>query len=208
MRFARLKKGLNAGGTGRFTALLLALLFLIGMIYGVLCFYFSSDTSSAFGGAAVSMAQGYAQRIHTDSMLICLKNAFSSTLLFLALAYLLGYSAIAQPIILLLLPVRGLGVGFFMASLYREFGLRGVLYCLLVLLVNLVVSFFCILIACREAFALSNMLFKSFAVPHSPPVTAAAVKLYNLKIGILLAIGFAGALSELLFSVLFGGVLK
>lgn len=184
---------------------LLSMLFLIGMFYGTLILrvnIFNDDI------IVTNLMTEYINKYQTQTVLACFYSSITSTCLFLVISYLLGYSAVFQPIILLLPLIRGIGLGYLMSLIYSTYLMKGVLFCAVIIIPSAVVSFFCILFACRESIKLSNLFFFSFAKKNSKQVEMSTVRLYTLKLAILLLISIGGAILEAVCFFLFGGIFK
>lgn len=179
----------------------LLLLFLVGMIYGVLMLK-GGDT---FGWMQLYTGE-YFSALGERTLLQSFFTSFSSVFFYLLASYLLGFCAIGQPVLLLLPFFRGLGLGAFMGYLYVSYGFSGVGYCFLVLLPAAVIALLAILIACRESLRLSAMLFSNFVLGRGTASGRGVMKLYNLKYLILCAFALASALISTLCIVLFGGI--
>lgn len=183
--------------------LLLIVMFIFGMLYGVLLIGGNKELYQTF-----SLFTGeYAQQQQEQSVLQSFLLAFHSSILFIVIPYLLGYSAIGHPVTLFVPFFKGLGLGAFMGNLYSSHGLQGIGYSVLIIVPYTLVALLAIMIACRESLRLSNLFFLSFASKRGTPVTMGAIKLYNVKYLILCVIILISAIlntvSILLFSRLF-----
>ena len=180
----------------------LTALFFLGMVYGVLLF-----KSGSISGWLQFFVGEYTAGLSRQSVLQSFTSAFGAAFLFLLAPYLLGYSAVGIPFVLLIPFFKGLGLGGFMAYLYIGQGLRGFGYCALILLPYTVVALIAIIIACRESIRLSGALFQSFLPKHGHPLGADALKLYHIKLLVLCGFAIVSALlytiCVLLFSRLF-----
>lgn len=183
---------------------LLVGMFVIGMIYGVLLTKSSSETLSNTIGVITAE---YTAKLTQQTIFQSFMSSFLSTIVFVLLPYLFGYSAVGQPLIVLIPWFKGLGLGFFMANLYVTQGVSGVLFCALVVLPSTLIALFCILIASREGLKLSNLFFQSFIGKQHIVVCPTTIKLYNLKLLVLLCISLIAAavnvVAVLLFSRMF-----
>lgn len=185
--------------------ILLSMLFLIGIFYGTLILrvnIFNNDI------IITNLMEEYITKHQEQTVLACFYSSITSTCLFIIISYLLGYSAVFQPIILMLPLIRGIGLGYLMSLIYSTYLVRGVIFCAVIIIPSAIVSFFCILFACREAIKLSNLFFFSFARKNSKPVELSTIRLYTLKLVILLLISVGGAILEAICFFLFGGIFK
>lgn len=179
-------------------------LFCIGMLYGVMLV--RAGGSDVENGVSALLGE-YVRQARAQTPFGYFKDSVWLSIFTLLVPYLAGYSAIGQPLALLTPIIRGLTLGFFMSSLYLQFGFQGVIYSLLVLIPNTLVCIFCLMIVCRESIRLSNLFLGSFAFRHSTGVTLTVIKLYHVKLGILLLISLGGSLLDLTCFLLFGGLL-
>lgn len=185
--------------------ILLSMLFLIGIFYGTLILrvnVFNNDV------IINNLMEGYINKYKAQTVLACFYSSITSTCVFIVSSYLLGFSAVFQPIILFLPLIRGIGLGYLMSLIYSTYLIKGVFFCAVIILPSAIVSFFCVLFACREAIKLSNLFFFSFARKNSKKVELATIKLYTLKLVILLLISIGGAILEAVCFFLFGGIFK
>lgn len=159
----------------------LLLFFVLGMMYGVLLLRSQTDVYTYLQ----FWTGEYTQSLQERSLLQNFWAAFSSIFLFLFAAYLLGFSSIGQPCILLIPLFRGLGLGSFMGYLYVEKGIAGIGYSILILLPYSLLALVTIVIGCREALRLSASLFRSALLGTGTPIGISALKLYHIKFLIL-----------------------
>lgn len=184
---------------------LLSMLFLIGIFYGTLILRVNVYHNDVILG---NLMEEYINKYQTQTVLACFYSSMTSTFIFMITSYLLGYSAIFQPITLLLPLIRGMGLGYLMSLIYSIYLIKGVFFCTLIIIPSAIVSFFCILFACRESIKLSNSFFFSFARKNSKPVEISTIRLYTLKLVILLLISIGGAVLEATCFFVFGGIFK
>lgn len=131
-----------------------------------------------------------------------LVNSFSGAFILLLVCFLLGLSAAAQPLELLVPFFRGLGAGASIAGMYSSYGLAGAGASVVLILPNAVATAFVMIIAAREAIRFSFGLYRAAFGRHSSgePMD---VKLYFTKFVILCAIL---AVSSLIDSLLTFGL--
>lgn len=183
--------------------ILLCAMFVIGMLYGVLLLKLGSGSLSE----AISLiTAGYRSKLQSLTVVESFFSAFSSAFAFVLIPYLLGYSAVFQPLILLLPWFKGLGLGFFMANIYLSYGFSGMGFCALFVIPQTVIVIFCMIVACREALKLSNMFFFSFAGKSRECVTLNSVRLYNIKFAVLSGMCLLAAIVDVLCSLIFSGL--
>lgn len=183
--------------------LALFLLFLTGMVYGVLMLR---------GGSLFELLHSYSVNylatIRENTLFQNFFSLFSSAFFYLLGAYLLGFSAIGQPFILLLPFFRGLGLGAFMGYFYVTYGLRGIGCCLLVVLPAALVALLALIIGCRESLRLSILLFSGFRSGKSASLGRNTLKLYHLKFLILIVFALISAILGTVCILLFAGLFQ
>ncbi len=126
-----------------------------------------------------------------------------SLLVFLAVPYFSGFSAVGQPLCCGAVFVKALGVGSFLAGLYREYAWQGVGYCAVVVAVPLTISFFILLLACRESVRFSNRIFAVALLGKPGNIGVSAIRLYHIKYLFIVGFAVVGALVDVLFTVCF-----
>lgn len=183
--------------------LALIVLFFLGMVYGVLLF--QSGSISVWLQFFVGE---YTAGLAHQSVVQSFTTAFGSAFLFLLTSYLLGYSAVGIPFVLLIPFFKGLGLGGLMAYLYWGQGFRGFGYCVLILLPYTVVALIAIIIGCRESIRLSAALFSSFLPNRGHPLGADAMKLYHIKFLVLSGFAIVSALLHTICVLLFSGMFQ
>lgn len=116
-----------------------------------------------------------------------LVNSFSGAFLLLLVCFLLGLSAAAQPLELLVPLFRGLGAGASIAGMYSSYGLAGAGASVVLILPNAVATAFVMIIAAREAIRFSFGLYRA-AFGRNAAGEPMDIKLYFTKFVILCAI--------------------
>ena len=145
-------------GTGIYKSGVLAFFagaILIGALLGAVtfCFMGSDELSmlSVFSNSFVDV------RSSGDLEEILVRSFFSSTV-FLAVVFLSGFSSLGQPLAVAVLLLRGMGWGVAMSQLYSIYGGHGVLLSAMFVLLPAVITAAALMIAAREAVAMSNIL--------------------------------------------------
>lgn len=195
----KVKIGQASKQTVLFTVI--SVLFLVGMLYGVLLIGQPGFSSSPIFRLITGE---YFTQLQSDSPFGAMFSACISTWFYIFAAYLCGFSGVGQPFVLSLPFWKGLGLGYFMAYLYRQYYFSGVCYSLLLLLPQTLVSLFCLMIACREGLHLSNLLFGTLFRGRAIGFTGQTWHTFFIKLGVLLAIGLFGSLLSGIGTVLFG----
>ncbi len=104
-------------------------------------------------------AQNFAQERLDSSFLDVLTSSFIGGTILMGVAFLCGFSSIAQPIEFLLPFFKGLGLGASIAQIYISNGGAGVIIALLLIVPNAAIACFAVLFAVKEAIRYSNKYF-------------------------------------------------
>lgn len=125
----------------------------IGIIIGAII------SVADYGNESVLLHQ-YFSPIHSGNTLIeVFGNTFLSSLLFLSCIFILGMSAIGQPLGVGLLIYRGIGIGFSVAFMYMQNGIEALPAVLLLVMPKAIGIIFLSSLAVREMLKLSAELF-------------------------------------------------
>ena len=145
-------------GTGIYKSGVLAFFagaILIGALLGAVTFCFmGSDELSMLSVLSNSFVD---VRSSGDLEEILVRSFFSSTV-FLAVVFLSGFSSLGQPLAVAVLLLRGMGWGVAMSQLYSIYGGHGALLSAMFVLLPAVITAAALMIAAREAVAMSNIL--------------------------------------------------
>ncbi|MDL2233313.1 hypothetical protein LJC63_07010 [Ruminococcaceae bacterium OttesenSCG-928-L11] len=174
----------------------LGCLFLTGVLLGaVLLGYAGGETLEFLTG----LTEGYVERRQAQSVMENFASSCTSSLLFVGILFMSGFSAIAQPVEIALPFFRGLGYGFSIASLYAAYSSGTTGFVCLYLMPNMAISTIAILFCAREAVRMSNGFYRALRM------TGPDSGMYSLRIyGARFFVGaFACVLSALLESFTF-----
>lgn len=177
---------------------------LLGVFVGSLAFC-SMDKSTLSGLSFVT--QGFIQTRKEQGMLEILLSSLLSSSGMLLIIFLLGFSAVSQPIELMIPFFRGLGLGASIAQIYTVSSTRGFVIVFLLILPYAIITSFAIIIAVREAIKLSNILISNVISSTSNDNMKAIARLYFIKLLVLEAIIAFGAIVDCICSMLFSGIL-
>lgn len=181
------------------------ILFVVGMIYGTLL---SKSGSTELIDDLGIITKGYIDNRANQTLLKIFSGSFCSSMIFLIIPYLLGFSAIGQ-IGTALVPIfKGLGLGATMGCLYQNYGLSGIGYSALIIVPQTVIALFAIMTACRESVKLSNLIFLTFFPSKGKSVCLNTIKLYHIKFFILLLFILFSAVIDTFTGLFFSGVFK
>lgn len=173
----------------------LSALYFFGVLIGtVLYCTLDSEKLRVLDGIAGSFVEGRLNHTFWQTLV----NSFSGAFLLLLLCFLLGFSAAAQPLELLVPLFRGLGAGASIAGMYGGYGLAGVGAAAVLIVPNAVAAAFVMIIAAREAIRFSFGLYRAaFGRDRAEPLD---VKLYFTKFVILCAILAVSSLADSLLT--------
>lgn len=182
----------------------LLFLFILGMFYGTLLI--KSDNDSVWSQLEI-ITNEYRAIQMKQSLITTFINSFLSSLIFLIIPYIFGYSSIGQIGTFFIPFFYGLGLGCALGYLYMNYGVKGILYSAVIVIPHSVITLFALLIGCRESTKLSSLIFLGFFSSNAKSVNSTTIKLYNIKFFILcLMIVIASVINVLtvmLFSKLF-----
>ena len=192
-------------GTGIYKSGVLAFFagaILIGALLGAVtfCFMGSDELSmlSVFSNSFVDV------RSSGDLEEILVRSFFSSTV-FLAVVFLSGFSSLGQPLAVAVLLLRGMGWGVAMSQLYSIYGGHGVLLSAMVVLLPAVITAAALMIAAREAVAMSNILLCIVFSEGQHGGLRQTVRFYAVKFLVLEAAAAVAAALECLLTIIFAG---
>jgi len=86
-------------------------------------------------------------------------SALGASMIFVGVLFVIGFCAIAQPVIIAAPLVRGVGFGFSAASLYARYGAHAAGFISVLILPGMLISTVAILICCKHALRLSGAFF-------------------------------------------------
>lgn len=135
-----------------------ATLFLAGVLAGAL--FLKSVSPETIKNLSVIVGQ-FAKRRGEQDLLSTFTSSFTSTALMLAILFVCGFCAVAQPVIVLMPFFRGLGFGYQAGYLYAQNGFMGVGYVAMVLLPNMLLSTLILIYGCGEAFTMSTSYYRA-----------------------------------------------
>lgn len=162
----------------------LSALYFLGVLIGtVLYCTLDSEKIRVLDSLAGSFVAGRLNHTFWQTLV----NSFSGAFLLLLLCFLLGLSAAAQPLELLVPLFRGLGAGAAIAGMYSSYGLAGAGASVVLILPNAVATAFVMIIAAREAIRFSFGLYRA-AFGRNTAGEPMDIRLYFTKFVILCAI--------------------
>ena len=132
-------------------------------------------------------------------------SSFVSSTVFIAVVFLSGLSALGQPLAVAVLLLRGMGWGAAMSQLYSIYGGRGALLSAVFVLLPAVITAAALMIAAREAVAMSNILLCIVFFDRQHNGLRQTMRLYTVKFLVLEAAAAVSAGLECLLTVIFAG---
>lgn len=184
--------------------IILMILLLGGVLIGTLAFCFMKKediTNLSF------ITQLFIKNKADLPFIKSLANTFFSSGIIVLLCFILGFSAITQPVELVVPVFKGLGLGASIAYIYVMYGVKGFLISFLLIMPNAVISSICIIVAVRECIKMSNK-FTLYALSYAENVEVKPeIKLYILKFVILFVVIGLSSLIDSLLAFIFAGLL-
>lgn len=185
--------------TGRNIFLVMLGLFVLGMMYGSILL---QNGDSILVDGLSQIQEGFLEHRKNGRFLGIFWESLCSSGIFFLLSFLLGFSAVGQPVCFCLPFVRGLGLGSCISYFYLYDSYMGIGYCAVVMLPGMVLSVFALILSARESIRFSNSLLQSFWKSNSR-LSQTALKLYVMKHLILLGVLILSALLDSILAVLF-----
>lgn len=181
---------------------LIALLLLSGMIFGTFCVGLAEENT--IESLDFLFASNFKVRSQ-QSLFEIFSTSLTSSFVFVALMTLLGLSVWGVLSIPIVPFFRGFGLGLTAGFLYSNYGIKGFLYHLIVLLPGVIISSVAILIHARESLVFSARLMSKILPKGNIDRLWERTKLYFLRTGYVLIILAASSLVDMLFTMLFSG---
>ena len=144
-------------GRQNYMVLGFGLLLLLGASVGTSLF---ATAESSTLGSLTRLTQLFVENRSQQNFYQNFVAAAVSSLTAAVVLFLCGFSAVAQPLELLVPFVRGLGFGFSVASIYNQYGTGAAGYVALFILPGMVGASVVILFCCRESLRLSRHFFR------------------------------------------------
>lgn len=185
---------------------LLAVLFLFGLLLGVL--YIANADSSVLTMLDYLFFSSIETRMNHSFPLIFVASVTSS-FLFLLASFLGGLTMWGSLFVPLLSILRGFGLGMTAGHVY-SFGVAGVFYQILVVLPGAMFSCFAVLFSAKESIYFSRQLNHVHHIRRNPKLYAPqpSVQNYAIRIGILSCLALFGALLDVFATLLFSGIFQ
>lgn len=179
-------------------------LFVLGMMYGSILL---KDGSEEILFSLAKIQDTYLTEKSAHSVIYTFFNSVISSGSFFLGSFLLGFSAIGQPLSYGIIFLKGLGIGSSIGYLYLHYGFAGIGYSALLILPGAVVAVFALILSARESIRLSNLLFFSM-VREGNPLSKSTCRLYLLKHVILFGFILVSALLDSILTLIFAGMFQ
>ena len=202
-RTSDFSKGLNLSRTKVLVLALMGIM-LLGVLIGTLTF--CNMKSGDFSNLSF-ITQGFIKNRGEQTFIKTLLTSFYTSGLLALICFLLGFSAIAQPIEILVPLFRGIGLGTSIAYIYSCYGFKGFFIALIMIMPHAVISSIAIIIAARESMRLSNLFTNKAMSSKNEGDLRSSIKLYLLKFVILFGIIAISALIDSILTFSFAGIL-
>jgi len=157
--------------------LVLGALFMAGVILGAMLLNGAGDETI---GLLERVLGGFIARRQQGGLSENFFSAFGSSMLFVAVLFVIGFCAVAQPVIVAAPLIRGLGFGFTAAALYARYGTAAAGFVGVLILPGMLITTVAILLCCKQALRLSGAFF--FAMR---PRAAGADQPFSLRVYVL-----------------------
>lgn len=182
---------------------LLLFTFTIGLMYGSIMLKSTSDNIFPI---LETIQKAFTKSKADNSFISNTLSSFTSSILFLFIVFLSGFSAIGQPVGFITLFIKGLGLGSCISYFYLTYSFQGLLYVLVIIVPSMLITLLALILSAKESIKLSNLIFSTFTSENS--VTITTLKLYIIKHLVLVIFLIASSILDGLFAILFADIFK
>ncbi len=181
------------------------MLFLTGVfILGTLCGVILNSTSSqTVSDKLASILKSYMEARNTESFFMGFLHSMLSSFILAVITFFMGLSSFSVPFIVLIPYIRGLGVGMLAGFLYSTYALKGVGYCMLMIIPYTTISVLALILCCRESMRMSIEISRVFKKNNAKSSLKGDFKLYCARFGAFMVIFILAALVDAFFSSAF-----
>ncbi len=145
--------------------LILTVLFVCGLLFGAFIFRNTADNIVSFLSEYVT-DNLFKRKDYSFFKIFCV--SLVSVIPFFASAFIFGLSPIGPFLVPLTAFLRGSGIGLITGYLYKTHEIKGIAFCLLILMPSFLFSSFVILLSSCESIKFSGALFRSFSIKAEP----------------------------------------
>ncbi len=180
--------------------IIIYLLFLVGLLCGVMVIKNASDAFSQFVG---SLVKNFIEQRNTQGFTLVFWNSFLSALPYFLALFLFGVSPAGSAVVPSILFLRGLGIGLICGYLYRFFIIKGIAFSALLIIPAAMLVSFIFILASRESFGFSLILAR-LVLPSSPAMRLSGdFKLYCFRYLFLAGLLLLASLVDAVLSICF-----
>ncbi|MGI5959465.1 MAG: stage II sporulation protein M [Massiliimalia sp.] len=176
--------------------------FVLGMMYGSILL---QQGDGVLFDSLSQIQKGFLETQKTGNLLRLVCESLCSSGLFFLITFLMGFSAIGQPVCFCIPFIRGLGLGSSISYFYLYYSYTGIGYCAVVMLPGMVLSVFALIVSARESIRFSNSLLQCFG-KNGNKMSQTALRLYIMKHFVLFGVLVLSSLLDGVLSVLFSGL--
>lgn len=177
----------------------LCIMVLIGVLMGTITYCFAQGD---FLNQLFNAQENFITVRQEKDLLSIMTSSFFGAAVFLAAAFLCGLCPLGQPFEVILLVIKGMGIGLTLSQLYTGFGSQKMLLSIGLVVPGAVISSISLVFAVREALCLSNIYLSISISDVQQDGLRETIKLYAVKYLILLTVLAASAGIDCLCSYL------
>lgn len=150
------------------------------------------------------MHQYFTPSLSGNTVLDVFRNTFVSSVIYLAIVFILGFFSLGQPLGIALLVHRGIGIGMSAAMMYINSGIEAIPAVLLLFLPKALVLAFIAVLSVRELLKLSCIQFSFvFREKTYEEKMKRTVKLYCIKFAVLAVFVMLAAVADSVLNYIF-----
>lgn len=194
-------KPVATGFKEKWQLLLSCAFFVIGVIAGCTA---SGTYGDGTSGALDIIINGFISLKSDETMAQTFFSSLGSTVPLMLVVFILGFCALGIPLISLSAAFRGIGIGAMLGYMYAFYGVKGISYCLLLVIPPALLSIPAIILACKEAMRFSGIVFSFISKTNGRNDKFPDMRKYCLRFVVFLLALIAAALVDCLFTLLFG----
>lgn len=188
----------NSLGSGKkLISMLLLILMSIGVIGGVYLVCKHSNWDWLYSNY---ITQGFTEDTSSKTLLDVFFNSVLWTGYILVLVYVCGYSAIGHPISLLIMLSRGIALGVTVCKLYLDYGSKGILVFISMVMVHAIISTIVLMFATVTSLMQSTSIACTILGRSSDVIS---LKQYNLKFLSYISIIVASSIIDTILTYVF-----
>ncbi len=134
--------------------------------------------------------------------------SLTSSFIFIFILIMLGVCAFGSVFIPIIPFIRGFSMGLVSGYIYSTYGLKGILFYLIVVLPGALISAIAIILEAKESFDFSRLLFLKITSKSSSEKIESNFKIYLLRTGYIFVILAISSITDSLLSILISGHFK